>query len=454
MSAGFLPHEVLQVWPPRSVKSLPDRPIRSQDKRRSSSRTTSLGDKDLRRVMLTGTYSSKNLGDAAMQYACARSLATHGIDVTIAAPFHEEDAGAYEGIAVVPDHRRRPLASLRNLGGCWLWRLVPSPLRPTLAPILLSQPSQTLRDMDLIVDLSGDMLTDDYGPHVALSHYVPLVMARTLGVPYVLCAQSIGPFTRTSRVAKSIIRGARWVSVRDDISRDMVYALTGQVPLETADMSLLLDPIASSEADAMLEVEGVDTTMPWIGVSVSGLIEAHYQRHNPAAPVSSFGAVIAETLDRLTVETGSQIVLIPHVTGPTRKKDDRVACRRVRDLLASPAQVLEMEYTPQAMKGIIANASLFIGARMHANLAALTSRVPTVAIAYSHKSAGLMGRFGQDEYVVPVETLTVEVLGAAARNALKNQDAIRLSLEQALAVERPRAEQNISLILTSAGAPS
>ena len=97
---------------------------------------------------------------------------------------------------------------------------------------------RAFREADLVIDLSGDMLTEDYGLHLAYSHYLPLLTAIALDRPFVLCAQSIGPFRFTRSIARFILRRASAITVREALSFDYVRDLVPDcMTLEhTADM--------------------------------------------------------------------------------------------------------------------------------------------------------------------------------------------------------------------------
>jgi polysaccharide pyruvyl transferase WcaK-like protein len=85
--------------------------------------------------------------------------------------------------------------------------------------LLVNNPELTaIRDTDLVVDLSGDMLTEDYGPHVAYSHFLPILTALAMGRPVMLCAQSIGPFKLTRGLARFILNRVSLITVREAIS--------------------------------------------------------------------------------------------------------------------------------------------------------------------------------------------------------------------------------------------
>jgi len=53
-------------------------------------------------------------------------------------------------------------------------------------------------------------------------------------------------------------------------------------------------------------------------------------------------------------------------------------------------QMIKGEYSSEELKGIISCFDLFIGARMHSVIAALSMSVPALAIAYIPKSRAIM----------------------------------------------------------------
>jgi polysaccharide pyruvyl transferase WcaK-like protein len=93
--------------------------------------------------------------------------------------------------------------------------------------------------------------------------------------------------------------------------------------------------------------------------------------------------------------------------------------------------------SPSEAKSYIAGMDFFMGARMHACIAALSSGVPVVPMAYSRKFKGLFGALGYD-YTVECTTESADaietriVAAFEARGALKEevQAAMTLGLER------------------------
>jgi colanic acid/amylovoran biosynthesis protein len=82
---------------------------------------------------------------------------------------------------------------------------------------------------------------------------------------------------------------------------------------------------------------------------------------------------------------------------------------------------------------------------MHANIAALSSHVPTVAIAYSHMAPGIIRACGLERFTVPVETITEERLSELLSEAYLRRHELSDNPKSAVAEQRGRASRNIEM---------
>jgi colanic acid/amylovoran biosynthesis protein len=399
------------------------------------------------RIILTGTYNSANKGDAAMQLGALQEIRARypASVVEVLSPFPELDAPFYAPVPVVRCNRRNLFAATLDLALGLVWRWLPPRARPDW---LLRGPMRRVRDCDLVIDLSGDMLTDEHGPHVAYSHYVPLLRAMVLRRPFLLCAQSIGPFRLTRALARRVLGQAARITVRDAISQANVAGLgvAASRVEKTADMAFLMAPASRERAAEILRDEGVESRgRALLGISVSRLVERSFDARDAQAGSSSFVETIAAAIGRVARAQRAGVVFVPHVTGPARSKDDRLISAEVKRRLAAeiPSTVLMGAYRPEELKAIIAACDVFCGARMHANIAALSSCVPTVAMAYSHKTPGIMAELGMEAFVIPAASLTVEALDDALSRAFRDRDAIRATLAGRMGPVRERAGRNL-----------
>src|SRR5690606_15249443 len=220
-----------------------------------------------------------------------------------------------------------------------------------------------------------------------------------------VCAQSIGPFCSTARIAKLLFQHIDAVTVRDRISLKHLSDIgirTDDVPV-TADMAFGLPAAAPARIRDILAAESILVEgRPILGVSVSPVLRKRYERANEG----SFSELVAGVLDDFSRENNCGILFVPHVTGPKPQGDDRLVAEHVARRMREPSAVVRGDYRPEELKGIIGCTQLFLGARMHANIAALSSGVPVVALSYSHKTTGIMAMFGQESRVIDGRSLT------------------------------------------------
>jgi len=235
---------------------------------------------------------------------------------------------------------------------------------------------------------------------------------------------------------------------------DVAFALETHPPRRP-----LPGPIATWLADELGH-----RAAPVIGFNVSGLIW-----HDPVAMRVRYGfkadyrECVLDFLRRVLRESDARILLIPHVlTPPGHYESDpgandavMAALRsdsdeRVRGAADRRVASVPPVYDPMEMKWIISRADWFCGTRMHATIAGLSSGVPTAAIAYSVKTAGVFETCDQEAHVAdPRSSETADI-----RDQLWASWCDRAAIRAALAVpagrNRQRAQRQISTILAPA----
>lgn len=400
------------------------------------------------RVLLTGTYCSKNKGDASMQQVFSDEVRKERpqAQIIIAAPFPKIDAGHYTTTTIVKSGRRNlPLATLH-----WLFLVGLRVLRHRPNRYLLNAEIDEMSRADVVVDLSGDMLTEDYGPVVGYSHFLPLLQAQALGKPVIICAQSVGPFRYLKCLARRILSRAALITVRESITPKLLDELNGPSikSVRTADLAFLLKPAAPDCIDALFEKEGIPAkpTRPRLGVSVSALLTNRTNRHLGTGRENSIDS-FALALDAVAEELGIEVFLVPHVFGPKPAGDDRQAGEKLASLMRNPPLRLRGEYRPEEIKGMIGRCDAFVGCRMHANIAALESGVPVLAIGYSHKTRGILSDLGLGDWILPIDEIDPKKLTDGIARLFTESSAYRQLLRAKLPAMRQSATENIDLAM-------
>lgn len=307
---------------------------------------------------------------------------------------------------------------------------------------ILRRPLQVfaiIRKADLVIDIgAGDSFADIYGRGRLIRLFMMKYMAHLAGRPLVLAPQTFGPFVkRLSRFfAVQSIKRAAIVATRDQLSTDCARDLgyRGTV-IEASDVALRLPYTAPAPRAAGAPIR--------VGLNVSGLLMVGgYDRRNMFGLQMDYPALVREIIRRFQAHPdGCEVHLVPHVIlreasreGLGGLEDDYSASLDLAKEFPG-VQVAPAFATPSEAKSYIAGLDFFMGARMHACIAAFSSGVPVVPMAYSRKFAGLFGSLGYAKTVdcttESSDAIITQIFGAYEERAQLTED-VRVALGRGL----------------------
>jgi colanic acid/amylovoran biosynthesis protein len=319
-----------------------------------------------------------------------------------------------------------------------------------------------------VLDITGgDSFTDLYGPRRFAASLAPKRLTLDAGRKLVLLPQAYGPFKTDEARAQAamVLRRADSAWARDDISFATMAELLGDAfdperHRRGVDVAFGLpvvepdEPMMTSVRDFVLGQKG----RPVVGVNVSGLLYNDPHARARYGIRLDYRLLSVSLLDRLLRESDASVILINHVLAPTGTTEaDRVASA---DLLASVRSndrhrvlVVSDPPGPGEAKWCIAQCDWFIGARMHATIAALSSGVPAAAIAYSHKAAGVFATCGLEADVADARD-DVHRAMATIWDSFERRNERRVILHSRLPQVGEQASSQMSAIVASCRSPS
>lgn len=282
-----------------------------------------------------------------------------------------------------------------------------------------------LAGVDAVLAVGGDNYSLDYripSPIMALDNF-----AMDLGKPVVLWGGSVGPFDREPALVGSMrkhLSRMHYVGARESVSH--AY-LTDTLGLDNV--------IRMADPAFTLVAEPVDVRSFWprhdagvLGLNVSQLIE-RYRR-----PDQDIRGAVADLIRHAVTEHGLGVLLVPHVnalTGDNRGGDADYMASLLAQLgdLGDAVTMMPSSFNAAQSKYVISQLRFFVGARTHATIAALSSGVPTVSIAYSVKARGInRDLFGNEDMVLPTPDVSASTLRASLEWLLREEDALRAVL--------------------------
>lgn len=247
------------------------------------------------------------------------------------------------------------------------------------------------RRCDIVLDISGgDSFADIYGASRILKMIAAENIALLAGRPLVVSPQTIGPFEnpRIRRIALNLMRRAAVVATRDDPStrfaREMGFK--GEI-IEASDVAFRMtyDPPPAVVPDAPVKV----------GLNVSGLlVNGGYTQDNMFGLTVDYPKLARDMVACFASMDGVETHMVGHVLSESQPvEDDRIAGAKLAAEFPN-VKVAPAFKTPIEAKSYIAGMDYFVGARMHACIAALTTGVAVMPTAYSRKFAGVFGTVG------------------------------------------------------------
>jgi len=335
------------------------------------------------------------------------------------------------------------LISTINLLRCLIWATVHKYFKLDLKALINNDKLREYANTDVIIHLAADIYSENFGIRTVIEHSKDILLGVLLKKPVVIWAESPGPFnSRLARwLARFTLNRASLITLREEVSSNLIRDLgVNKPPLYlTADPAFLLEPAPPDRINEIFHGEGINTgTKPLIGVTFTlqglagglrrtGLLMAlatsTYNLAKYALPERLFLKIIkmlrrvykpqegqhnlihiktlVEIINHLTQKLGATVILIPHTEeGEVGLFSEKTFYEQILSQVGDTEAVKKIagNYTTEEIKGIIGKCDLFIGQKMHANIAALSQGIPTIALAYSHKFYGIMKMLSQEEY--------------------------------------------------------
>lgn len=326
------------------------------------------------------------------------------------------------------EHRPPEISPPRFLSRRW-WQSVFGGLNNLTEEDQFAVQVAAMKECDCALLLGGDNYSLDYGrptKFVAMNE----ALLKT-GKPVIMWGASVGPFTKDPEyesIMASHLRRLTLILAREQetVAYLAKIGVTENVKL-VADPAFCLSSKPPSVADKLAKVLGHES----IGLNLSPLIGLYW----PGGERDWFQIAMecARSLKNLSY---GPLVLVPHVTIDTPYDNDYSFLASINnelkdvrnDIILLPPHLSASEY-----KWVISRLAVFVGARMHATIAAMSSCVPTVSIGYSLKYKGLNRLvFDSEDWLISLDHLRPETLTEKVSSAIKQSEHIRSHLHNAI----------------------
>ena len=372
----------------------------------------------LKVCLLGATFSTNNLGVSALTASAIHAVLHRFPDAEVFLLDYGKQAATYpfrngDKTVVVPllNLRFSKQIFLRNhvlrlIGLALIARLAPPRLRNRIVkahPFL-----REIEQADVVAALSGgDSFSDIYGLGRLLYFALPQILVLLMGKKLILLPQTFGPFK--SRIAKFVAKGilthCEAIYSRDYAAASVLRKSDGLVGQNNRirfchDLGFVLPPAPPSSPVLEDMIKAKRSGACLVGLNVSGLLfMGGYTRNNMFGLRVDYKKLVREILEHLMRKPEVSVVLVPHVFGTAdHAESDVTACEmlysELRPIYDERLLFARGRFNESEIKHVIGQCDFFIGARMHACIAALSQCIPAVAVAYSDKFIGVMQTIG------------------------------------------------------------
>lgn len=324
-----------------------------------------------------------------------------------------------------------------------------------------------VREADLVIDYSGDIWGDNADSLASDRFLVGALKdltAQTLGTPTAMVAGSPGPFEKVEHlaIAKLAYSGFDLVTHREPRSSQLVerYGLRARQEESLACPAFLFK--AAEEGNERLEeLRREFPSRPIIGVAVSGwnITPGPFDRWPRSREEYD---VLTKSITYLSEEMDAVVLLFSHSNGFTPPpaqfeliagRDSAIILQIYDILLETPVgkniRVVRDPLLPEIMKSLISGLDMLITGRVHAAVAALSSRVPTVMLSYAippdaHKVQGFADLAHMSDYVADA-TSSHDIIDTVDR-CWRHREEVQQQLAKRIPEVSAMASRNFDLL--------
>lgn len=319
---------------------------------------------------------------------------------------------------------RRPTPDQRTAGL--------SPLRRKAARLWSLLFENEGREFDMLIVLGGDDLSEYYSPWAPALALIRKWRA-SFHTRIILLGQTVGPFHRPlNRFLARHLMPRMELYTRDQPNADYLSEQFGLQPRLSADLALCDLPLQHETGSTPLSNYGL-VEAEYVTVIVSGCqTGGKYYCQNSNTYITRFREIIRHLLSDRRL-AGKQIVLLAHTFGS--HGDEPAAIRTVAEDLSPDERqrivTIPEKIGPTRARAILGHGLLTITGRMHAAVSTFQGGHPAIALSYSAKYEGVIGRgLGRCDLIIEANDNELWESGQIVKRVAEKTDYVLTHYEQ------------------------
>ncbi len=306
---------------------------------------------------------------------------------------------------------------------------------------------------DIVISApGGPYIGSLYSAHEIQEHLLLLAVCLVLRKDIAVYGPSMGPFDDgflRNLLRRMIVGRVRIIAVRDPVSFAYLRRLNLSRPLMvlTADSAFqpshLQYPSKGITCQAYTQKSNSNELI--VGVTPTAAAWNYRGIKNAHELQDSYVDEFAKLMQDIGNSFECRFIFFPQLYG---KQSDMGLIKSIigRVEKCSCCSIVEQSLNSLRQISIIRELDCFIGNRYHSVIFSLANCVPCLAIAYEHKTAGIMHEFGLDQYVLPIKEFTAGIAFDLFRRMRAEDSEIRSKICKRLPLVQHRALMNSYLV--------
>ena len=307
---------------------------------------------------------------------------------------------------------------------------------------------KALIDAEIVISSPGGFLQDYNTSSSLLVNLFLVFFSLLLKKPVIVYAQSVGPFrNKVIRfLCRQILNRVDAVIVREEISQryledsnitrprtyltaDATFSVRAPQHFEEEFATQMLGKISQEDKRVLVGITILGDYIPYLG---------------KGEMFEKYVAILADAANYAINKLNATIILVPQVLNESERTAMHLLARSVVN--RERVILIDKDLPPEDVMKLIGCTELFIGTRMHSNIFALIMNVPIIAIAYEHKTHGIMKMLGLEDWVLDIRDLNSSKLISMIDELYRRRLKVKTHISKTVKEARLRSLQSAEIV--------
>ena len=294
-------------------------------------------------------------------------------------------------------------------------------------------------ESNVVISPGGHLFTNYNKIVPVFAHFFPCLLSSIVKIPYVVMAQTIGPFFGTWSIpgkimTRFVLRKADVVTIRDNNSFEQISKLN----VKTRDIRQTNELVFLYPDD---EEFTVSKTKNKLGITF------HHIYYKRWMTKEDYIERMVKFINQLIKNHNLEISFISMEKGSEHKSDIPLL-KEIKGKLSDPnkVEIVTISQSPNELLRVFESLNFLIATKTHSVVYGLRKCIPTLAIAYEKKTDDFMSYFEQENLSIPLSDFDPDIAVDKFQEMVLKEVEIEDTIRKNLISVQTQAMENIELL--------